>query len=99
MAMLRHYTDEVGRFLVVYDYGQGGAWAFVAAKSASDITTRFPELKVVDRPAGWMMKEDVERIQRDATYDLDEPAKGILAEILIKREGSGARGSASSGAT
>jgi len=33
--------------LVVYDYGQGGRWAFILADSEQAITQRYRELKVV----------------------------------------------------
>jgi hypothetical protein len=38
------------RFLVNYDYGMGGAWAFVLAEAEEEIVRRFPELTVVTDP-------------------------------------------------
>lgn len=41
-----------GEYLVSYDYGQGGLWAFVRADSADQIRKRWPQLEVYDhRPA------------------------------------------------
>jgi hypothetical protein len=34
------------RFLVVYDYGQGGVWAFVWARSVDEIHEKFRDLQV-----------------------------------------------------
>jgi hypothetical protein len=35
-------------FLVVYDYGSGGVWAIVHARSAEEINAKFQDLEVVD---------------------------------------------------
>jgi hypothetical protein len=73
------------RFLVVYDYGQGGAWAFLLARSASEIERKFPELKVVKRRPGWMSKGYGEQLEKDV-FDIDSP-RGFLASILAQRPG------------
>ncbi len=36
------------RFLVVFDYGQGDAWAFVDAESGEQIVRRYPELRAYE---------------------------------------------------
>ncbi len=72
-------------FLVVYDYGQGGRWAFVTADCETQITAQFPELKVVrDRP-DWMSDEEQASIQHADSYDIDEPLTGLLAELARGR--------------
>jgi hypothetical protein len=39
---------------VVYDYGQGGVWAFIWAQSADDIRQRFRDLEVVNTLPSWL---------------------------------------------
>lgn len=74
------------RFLVVYDYGAGGVWAYVLAVSAADIERDFPKLKVVAEPPGWMTTEEQAKIAEEATYDLEaDRSFGLLAEILDSR--------------
>lgn len=74
------------RFLVVYDYGQGGVWAFVNASSRAAIERRYPELKVVDLPPDWLSESDLARL-RARTLDLDRPS-GLLTDLVSQRKGS-----------
>jgi hypothetical protein len=76
-------------FLVVYDYGQGGVWAFIVAKSSSEIRTKFPELKVVESPPEWMSERDLEELSKTMTFDLDDRRAGLLASIITQRGGEG----------
>lgn len=73
-------------FLVVYDYGSGGVWAYVRAHSRDEIEREFPELTVVADPPSWMTPEEQARIAKEATYDLEsDRVVGLLAEILENR--------------
>lgn len=78
--------DTLGmtEFLVVYDYGQGGVWAVVLAKSSSAITEKFPELRVVEQRPSWMSDEKFQRLKAEA-LDLASPA-GLLEDIMRMRE-------------
>jgi hypothetical protein len=74
------------RFLVVYDYGQGGVWAFVLATSANAIVERFPELQVIDEIPRWM-DDDLRRKLESETQDVDEPRDGLLADLVKMKKG------------
>lgn len=63
--------EEAGakqRFLIVHDYGMGGVWWWVHARSAREVLETFAEVEVVDaseaieRAEGW----DLEEIDIDA---------------------------------
>ena len=41
-------TDEKRPFLVVYDYGMGGVWLLMDARSVQEIEERYPKLKAFD---------------------------------------------------
>jgi len=71
-------VDGVARFLVVYDYGQGGVWAYITARSSTEIVDRYPELRVVEVPPDWMSEE---RRARLPVYDIQAPGPGLLADI------------------
>ena len=60
------------RFLVVYDYGQGGVWAFVWARSEVQLHRVFRDLKVVDSPPSWLTGEELAKTERQMTFDVDE---------------------------
>lgn len=51
------------RFLVLHDYGMGGLWWWIHARSAHEIMETFAEVEVID---------DTEETARFATSDLDE---------------------------
>ena len=70
------------RYLVVYDYGMGGLWAYVIASSATEILDAFPELEVVHEQPEWM--DDAEHGRLDA-LDIERPS-GLLSHILADRE-------------
>lgn len=59
-------------YLVVYDYGQGGLWAFVIASSPEEITSRYPAVTVWDEPPSWMSEEELADIARATTIDIDD---------------------------
>lgn len=71
-------------FLVVYDYGQGGVWAFLLARSEAEIEERFPELQVVDHPPKWMSKSHLARLRDGMTFDIDSP-RGFLMSVRARR--------------
>ena len=73
------------RFLVCYDYGQGGVWALVSASSAAAIRTQYPELDVADGIPEWVTLEVMTRWWQH-TYDLDAPPSGMLARLIQSRE-------------
>jgi hypothetical protein len=75
-------------FLVVYDYGQGGLWAFIRAESADAIRQAYPELEVLKSTPDWMSPEIKSEIEASNTYDLDDPPKGLLASLVRERGGA-----------
>jgi hypothetical protein len=77
------------RYLVVYDYGQGGVWAYVRAASKRTILTRFPELNVVDDPPPGLSQERLRKLMEN-TQDIDKPGPGLLADILADRPSNNA---------
>jgi hypothetical protein len=69
-------------FLVVYDYGMGGLWAVVSARSESDILCRFPQLRVIHSRPGWMNDVEYAKIVSQTSFDIDaDPPQGWLAQI------------------
>lgn len=64
-------------YLAVYDYGTGGIWIYVYAKSAEQITERYPGLTVITEWRDWMTPERVIElttgIGSDMTFDIDTP--------------------------
>jgi hypothetical protein len=59
------------RFLVAYDYGQGGVWAFIWARTEADIRRAFRDLEVVDSPPAWMSSHDLAVIEERMTFNID----------------------------
>lgn len=71
-------------YLVVYDYGHGGVWAILSARSTSEIMRKFPELQVVEQPPSWMSESRMDELRLSMTFDIDEP-RGLLASLLADR--------------
>lgn len=65
-------------FLVCYDYGTGGVWAYILAERESDIPRRFPDLRVVRHRPEWMSEAEAERIAVEMTLDIDDTMSDFL---------------------
>lgn len=77
-------TGEKQPYLVVYDYGMGGLWGVMLARSEEEIARLYPELVVVhDRPR-WMSDERYARIC-ERQYDIDGAPRGMLKAVLSDR--------------
>lgn len=67
--------------LVLYDYGQGGVWAYILAASAQIIKEKFPQLSIYDKPPKWMTAADVDDIKKKMTIDIDDESNRFLASL------------------
>jgi hypothetical protein len=82
-------NTEIGKhkFLVGYDYGNGGLWGTILARSAEGITALYPELAVFEDAPSWMSREYFEKLSsQEPTMDVDLPPAGILDAVLAARE-------------
>lgn len=70
------------KFLAVYNYGMGGSWMFINARSAGEIRARYPILDVVESIPEWMTPEVRRQIERVHTYDIDDPPTGSFLALL-----------------
>ena len=74
-------------YLVLYDYGIGGLWGVMLARSEKEIARMYPELAVVhDRPR-WMSADLYARIC-EQEYDIDGAPWGMLNAVLSDRRRS-----------
>ena len=78
-------TDNKESFLVVYDYGMGGLWGLLLARSEKEIRDLYPELETLRERPPWMKDEMYDRIVRKQRYDIDAPPRGILKAIIGQR--------------
>lgn len=69
------------RFLVVHDYGMGGVWAIIHARSREEIYGKYPDIKVLDARPGWMSDADYETIVSRLSYDIDDEPQGWLSKL------------------
>ena len=69
-------------FLVVYDYGQGGVWAIINARTSREIKKKYPGLKVLRRKPLFMSRDTYNKIAEQMTVDIDDAPSGWLAELV-----------------
>ena len=72
------------KFLVLYDYGQGGVWAYLLADSPRYIATHFPQLQIHDKPPAWMKASDLARIGATMTIDAEDWKHPFLSALAPK---------------
>jgi hypothetical protein len=70
------------RYLSVYDYGQGGIWLYLIARSPEEITAKYPELQVVSEHPDWLKGDHLRNVEA-RTFDIDDAPAGWL-ETLVK---------------
>lgn len=69
-------------FLVIDDYGTGGIWFYLHARSVEEIHERFPELTVITQWRDWMTPDRlVPVIWNCQAYDIEQP-HGWFAEYV-----------------
>jgi hypothetical protein len=68
-------------YLVVYDYGMGGAWAFMWAEDEARIRETFPDLQIVAERPPWMSDEDEQHVREKMTLDIDDDSHPFLAAL------------------
>jgi hypothetical protein len=66
---------------VLYDYGQGGVWAYLLADSAEEIRREFPMLRVYEEPPVWMKATDVDELAASMTIDIANREHPFLAAL------------------
>jgi hypothetical protein len=78
-------ADGKRLYLVAYDYGMGGLWGVMLARSAEEITAVYPELTIVrDRPR-WMSDDHYASICDHERHDIDGAPWGMLNAVLADR--------------
>lgn len=70
------------KFLVAYDYGQGGVWAFLLAESEEEISRRYPSLTIVKDPPPWFDDKQAKLTAERMTVDIDDQSHPLLAQLL-----------------
>ena len=74
------------RFLVCYDYGSGGLWASILARSEQEIIDLYPELDVFVECPEWLTPEQAESYASEEELDIDGAAPvGMLNVVLETR--------------
>jgi len=78
-------AQEKTDYLVCYNYGQGGLWAVVKARSAEEITAKYPEFEIVKETPSISEKAAFENAAAKLTFDIDDEPSGWLADMIRER--------------
>ena len=70
-----------GCFLVGYDYGMGGIYQMVRARSSAEIESRFPEVVVFAEYPSWVLASDRREFEGEV-LDIDAP--GIEDSLFFR---------------
>ncbi len=72
-------------FLVAHDYGMGGIWMFIRARTADEIRTAYPELTVFEKPPTFLSEAEITKIRKEPAFDIDQSPTDYLATLVEKR--------------
>ncbi len=72
-------------FLVAYDYGMGGLWAIIYARSEDEIKALYPELGIARSVPEWMTTAELDRVRDQEWHDIDGAPWGVLNVVLADR--------------
>lgn len=73
------------RFLVWYDYGMGGLWAFIYARSPEEILGKYPELFIAKARPQWMDEKQMADFESLENHDIDGEPFGVLRVVIEER--------------
>jgi hypothetical protein len=77
----------MGEFLVCYDYGQGGVWAYLRAETAAEIQAKYPELTLFETPPSWMGPSELSKLRASMVLDVNDEEHSFLRAIREGRRG------------
>ena len=72
-------------YLACDDYGMGGIWIYLDARSPQEISDTYPELTVFEEPPPFLTTDQLERIDAELHFDIDEPPGDYLASLIEAR--------------
>jgi hypothetical protein len=69
---------------VLYDYGMGGVWTYIRARTANEINAKFLDISVYDAPPEWMTEALRQTIEGWGIFDVEtvETEKPAFACLL-----------------
>lgn len=75
---------EKRKFWTVYDYGTGGVWTVILARSKEEIQRKFKSLLVFDydHPPIGAKKDWLAQIESKGIYDIDTPPDEFLSSLI-----------------
>lgn len=68
-------------FLAVNDYGMGGIWYLISARSIAEVRLHFPFFEVFESPPKFISKDEFFKIRNESFQDIDLPESNQLSVI------------------
>ena len=68
-------------YLVLHDYGMGGVWAILLARSKQEIQQKYPSLEIYEVRPSWMSDDQYDIVRKNFNFDIDNPPEGWLAKM------------------
>lgn len=70
------------KFLVVHDYGTGGIWYYILARSKEEIESKFPGFEIVEEEPAWL--DEKTKLTFECVDIDDEPKDAYLKAMMEK---------------
>ena len=72
------------KYLVVHDYGTGGIWYYIIARSKEEIESKFPGFEVIEEEPAWLDEKTKQTLE---IHDIDdEPVDDYLKSMMKKKD-------------
>jgi hypothetical protein len=69
------------RYLIVHDYGMGGVWGVMTARSGQEICQKYPGVKILEVRPAWMSDADYDKILSNNSFAINDEPRGWLARL------------------
>ena len=78
---MEQYRTMKNKYLIVHDYGMGGVWGIISARSEQEIRQKYPSVKIMETRPTWMTNAEYSQILSKNSFDIDDAPHGWLAKL------------------
>jgi hypothetical protein len=80
-SIVGEYRTMKNQYLILHDYGTGGVWGLMTARSEQEIYDKYPMVEVIKMRPAWMTDAVYNEIILKNLFDIDDEPRGWLSKL------------------